>query len=162
VVDQRGVEVEPRAHEAVVRHGVELRPRQIQNQPGASDPEAVDARPLGPLGLDPEVFETLHCARRQAVAADLLARELRLVDQEHAAPRARQPVRRRGAAGPAADDDRVERRRLERRVLHLRRAFGLWGRFLSGLRQGSFSACERLHKESTSRRSASTSGMGRG
>ena len=48
-----------------------------------------------------------HGPRSESVAARLVAREHRAVDEEHVAPEAREVRRGRGAAGPRADDEDV-------------------------------------------------------
>src|SRR5581483_5816762 len=69
--------------------------------------EAVEALVSREPVLQPHVVELPHRARREAVAARLLAREALAFDREHAPPAAREPVRRGGTRGSGADDEHV-------------------------------------------------------
>ncbi len=62
-----------------------------------------DPAVLGP-GVDPQLDQALHCARREAVAAHLLARERRLFQDQHVETGLGQVVRG-GRAGRAGTDD---------------------------------------------------------
>src|SRR5439155_16028566 len=84
------------------------------------DAEPLDPGPLRAFGLDVHVLEAPDRARREAVTADFLARELGLVYDEHLAPGAREPVRGGRPAGAAADDDDVAGGGFKREVLDLR------------------------------------------
>ena len=102
------VEVLPRPDQAVRRvaarsgHGISSRmpPPRIR-KPVVGDPAVLGG------GVDPHRDELLDRARGQAVAADLLAGELRLLADDDVEAGLRQPVRRGGAARAGADDDDV-------------------------------------------------------
>jgi hypothetical protein len=64
-------------------------------------------KPLALAGVDAEVDQALDRPGRQAVAADLLAREGRLLQQQDVQPGLREGVRRSTAPGTCADDDDV-------------------------------------------------------
>ncbi len=106
--------------------------------PAADDAQALVAQPAGLLAdVDAHGDQGLDRARGQPVAADLLARERGLLQQQHVEPGLRQ-VEGGGRAGrPGADDDDV----------------GFIGRWL--IRSGgsvfghlirSWCSCEPLHK----------------
>ena len=108
VVGEHLVEVAPGAHEAVGGEGGELGPVELDARAAADDAQAALVAPAGLLaGVDAEVDELLHPARGHAVAADLLAGERRLLQDEHVEPGARQVRRDRGACGTGTHDDDI-------------------------------------------------------
>ena len=62
---------------------------------------------LWQLGVQPEAPEGTYGPRGEAVAADLVAGEGLLLEQHDVVARLSEEVRRRAAAWPGADDDRV-------------------------------------------------------
>ena len=111
VLGQDLVEVGAGTYEAVVREVVELGPRHLEGL----DATAVDAEPLvaQPTGLggrvDAQLDELATGARCQAVAADLLAREVGLLQHQDVEPGAGQVRGGRGATRTGAHDDDVGR-----------------------------------------------------
>src|SRR5205085_11249190 len=108
VIEEQGVEIGPGLHETDVRQFVELGPRQLERDAPADDPQTVRARPLGPVRRDAYLMQGLDCARRETVAADLLAREMRLVDDDDTASARGEVVRGCGSRRTTAHDGDVE------------------------------------------------------
>ena len=77
---------------------------------GETVTQALVVQPAVRLGaVDAEVDQLLHPARGEPVAADLRARERRLLQQEHVEPRPGEMRRGGGSGGAGADDDDVGR-----------------------------------------------------
>ena len=73
----------------------------------ADDAEALVADPAGRVDVDAELDQLLDRPRGQPVAADLLARERRLLEQEHVGACLREVARRGRSARSRPDDDDV-------------------------------------------------------
>jgi len=102
------VEVHPGAHEAVGRELRRVGPVELQPVAAADDPQALVLDPSVVFGRGhPQGDELADRPRRQAVAADLLAGEGGLLQQQDVEPRHGQVCRRRRAAGAGTDDDDV-------------------------------------------------------
>ena len=101
------VEVEPGAHQPVVGVLGEVRPRHLEAMPAADDAQALVPDPAGLVEVDAHPDELADRARGQPVAADLLAREGGLLEQQDVDARLGQVARRGRAAGTGADDDDV-------------------------------------------------------
>ena len=102
------VEVQPGADQAVVGEAGQLGPVQLEPDPAADDPQALVVQPAGlGRGVDAHPDQLLDRARGQPVAADLLPRELGLLQQQHPYAVPGQVVRGRRATGTGADDDDV-------------------------------------------------------
>jgi hypothetical protein len=101
------VEVEPGAHQAVAGVGGQLGPGQLQAHPPAEDAQAAVVQPAGLLArVDPHTVQLADRPRGEPVAADLLAREGGLVQQQHVQPGLGKVVGggRPGRPGPHHDD----------------------------------------------------------
>ena len=108
VLGEDVVEVLPRADQAVGREAREVGPRQGQAHAAADDPQAVVLDPAVLLGRgDAEGDELLDGARGQPVAADLLAREARLLQDEDVQPGHGEVGRGGRSRGTGTDDDDV-------------------------------------------------------
>ena len=106
--DEELVEVEPRSHEAVVGVGRQLGPGQLEVHAAADDAQPTVADEAVALaGVDAEVDQALDGAWGEAVAAHLLAREGRLLQQQDVEARLGERVRRCAATRAGADDDDV-------------------------------------------------------
>jgi hypothetical protein len=102
------VEVVALADQAVVREGGEIGPVELEPDAAADDPQALVAQPAGLLGdVDAHGDELLDRARGEAVAADLLARELGLLQEQDVETGLGEVVRGRGAGWPRAHDDHI-------------------------------------------------------
>ena len=100
------VELHARADQAVVREALELGPGQLVGAAVGDDPQAVVAGPALLRGdVHAHVDQGADRARGQAVAAHLVAGERRLLQQQHVAPGAGQPVRGGRARRSGPDDD---------------------------------------------------------
>src|SRR5581483_10913554 len=98
----------PAPHDvAVGREDRMVGPGELERDAVRDRAEAVEALVSREPVLQPHVVELPHRARREAVAARLLAREALAFDREHASPAAREPVRRGGTRGSGADDEHV-------------------------------------------------------
>ena len=96
------VEVCPGADEAVTGIAGQLWPVQLDPAAAADDAQALVAQPSVVLGdRDAHRGQRLDRARGKAVAADLLPREVRLLQHQHVKARRRQVVRNGRASGPA-------------------------------------------------------------
>ncbi len=105
---EQRIEVGARADEAERRETGQLGPVQVQPLAAADDAQAAVVQPaVGLADVDAHVDERAGAPRGQPVAADLLAREGRLLDQRDIEPGAREPVRRAAAARAGADHDDV-------------------------------------------------------
>jgi len=102
------VEVHPGADQPVRRERLQVRPGHLDAHAAAEDAQTVVPDPtlLGG-GVDPHGNELFDCTRRQAVTADLLAGELRLLQRDDVHARLRQVIRGGRPAGSSADDDDV-------------------------------------------------------
>ena len=101
------VEVEPGAHQAVVGVVGEVGPRHLEAMPTADDPQALVLDPARLVEVDAHPDELAHRARGQSVAADLLARERGLLEQQDVDARLGEIARRGRATRTGADDDDV-------------------------------------------------------
>src|SRR6202042_3035924 len=105
---QRLVHVMTGPDQAVTGIAGQLGPGQLQPLARADDPQALVAHPAVLLAdADAHADQGLDRPRGQAVAADLLPREPRLLEQQHVESGLRQVEGGRGAGGPGADDDDV-------------------------------------------------------
>ena len=102
------VEVLAGAHEAVSREAGRLGPVDLQPHTAAHEAQPLVADPpLALGGRNAEQVEFLDGARREAVTADLLAREARLLQEQDVEARVREVRGHRRTAGAGADDDDV-------------------------------------------------------
>ncbi|GAA3124411.1 hypothetical protein GCM10020001_051440 [Nonomuraea salmonea] len=101
------VEVLPGADEPEVREALELRPVELEAQAAADDAQALVPDPAGRVDVDAHVLELLDGARGQAVAADLLAGEPGLLQEQHVEAVLREVPGGGGAGGAGADDDDI-------------------------------------------------------
>jgi hypothetical protein len=100
-----GVEVAPAAHQAVARPAVQRRPVDLGHLAAAGDPQPPVADPAG--GVDAQVVERLDRAGGQPVAADLLAGQPGLLQDDDVEAGAGEVPRGRGARRTGTDDDHV-------------------------------------------------------
>ena len=102
------VEVGPRPDEPVVGEARELGPGELEPHAAAVDPQAVVAEPTC-LGADVDTHREQRPdgARGEAVAANLLARERRLLEEAYVEAGLRQVVGGGRAGGSGTDDDHV-------------------------------------------------------
>ena len=132
VAREQLVEVEARADQPVGGEAGQLGPGQLEAVAAAVDAQAAVAdEAVGLAGVDAHVDERLDRARGEAVAADLLARERRLLQQQHVEAGLGEGVRGGRAAGAGADDDDVGVRRPA---------------LATGSPAGLSSACENFHE----------------
>jgi hypothetical protein len=108
VIEEERIELEPRLHDPDAGQVAQLRPGQVDPHAAADPAEALHARPLGALGVDPHRVQLADPARREPVPADLLTREARLVDHEHPAPARGKVEGSRGSRRPTPHHDHVE------------------------------------------------------
>ncbi|MNW56559.1 hypothetical protein D3C74_342840 [compost metagenome] len=108
VLGERLVEVHARAGEPVGRVGLELGPGQLPRASARDDAQALVADPavLG-AGGDAHAHELADGPRGQPVAADLVAREGGLLEEEDVQARRGAVVRGRGPCWARTDDDDV-------------------------------------------------------
>jgi hypothetical protein len=106
-VDERGVQVGPPGDRRVRPAGAgEREPDLVARGPAHDD--VVDPLPRrNGVGLEAEALQQAQRPRRQPVAADLVAREARLVHHHHVVPGAGEGDGGRGAGRAGADDDHV-------------------------------------------------------
>ena len=96
------VEVEPGSDEPVVGEAGQLGPRQLDPHAARQDPQPLVLQPAGlGAGVDAELDELVHRARREAVAADLLARKRGLLEERHDKPACARCAAVADPAGPA-------------------------------------------------------------
>ena len=108
VSGQRLVEVLARPDQPVVREGGQLGPGDLHPHAAADDPQALVADPaVFSAGRDAEGDQLLDRSGRQAVATDLLAREGRLLQQQHVQAGRREVRRGRRPRRTRSDDDHV-------------------------------------------------------
>ena len=102
------VELQAGADQPEAGEALQLGPGQLVGAAVGEDPQPVVARPSPLRGdVDPHVDERAHRARGQPVAADLVAGELRLLQQQHVAAGGGQAMRRRRPRRAGTDDDDV-------------------------------------------------------
>src|SRR6478735_3770751 len=82
-----------------------LRPRQLQLAAHPGGPQAPVAVERAERRAEAHLLELVHRPRRQSVTAGLLAWEVLALDDGDVVAGAGQPVARRGARGPTADDE---------------------------------------------------------
>ena len=108
VVGEQGVELAAPADQAVVGPVVQLRPVDLDDLAAAVHAQALVPHPAGGRrGVDAHVLERLDPARGEPVAADLLAREGGLLEDDDVEPGAGEPVGGAGAGRAGADDEDV-------------------------------------------------------
>jgi hypothetical protein len=100
-----GVEVAPAADQAVAGPALEGRPVDLDHLAAPGDPQPLVTDPAG--GVDAHVVERLDGARGQPVAADLLAGQPGLLQDDDVEAGAGEVPRGRGARRTGADDDHV-------------------------------------------------------
>ena len=101
------VEVRPGADHAVGRERREVGPGQLEAVAGADDAQAVVLLPARGVEVDAHRDQLADRARGEPVAADLVAGERRLLQQQDVDPGLREVVRRAGPGRAGADDDDV-------------------------------------------------------
>ncbi len=101
------VEVLAGAHQAEVGEARQLRPVELEAHPAADHAQALVADPAGGVDVDTHRDELLDRSGRQPVAADLLAGEGGLLEQQDVEPGLREVECGCRTGGPGADDDDV-------------------------------------------------------
>ena len=109
-VRQEGVEIAAGARERVVRPGLGGRPRHVHAALARAQPQAADDAPAAVVaGLTPvghaEQLQLPDRLRGEAVAADLVAGEGRLLEEDDVPAGLGEPGGGGGPSGPGADDD---------------------------------------------------------
>ena len=106
-IRQQGVQVRPGAGEPVGGVAGDRRPGHLDRAAAADDPQAQVRLPPD-AGVHPELVQHPDGARGEAVTADLLPREDRLLADQHRQPGGGQPGGGRGARGPGPHDQDVD------------------------------------------------------
>jgi hypothetical protein len=105
---QHVVEVEAGTHQTVVRKAGQVGPVQLEAYPAADHPEALVLQPAGLLrGVHTHPDQLPGGPRREPVTADLLARELGLLQKQDPESVPGHVIGRRGTARARADHDHV-------------------------------------------------------
>lgn len=110
VLGEDVVEVHPGADETIGRERGALRPVELESHAGTDDAQPLVADPAVRLGgRDAQVDQLTDRPGGQSVAADLLAGEVRLLEEEHVDARHREVGGGGRSSGTGSDDDDVSR-----------------------------------------------------